>query len=306
MATNQGVRSSNLFGRANSEALSNESLFAFILLRMNRFQKILALLVSLALLAYAGMCGWVYYRQQVMLFPAYRAPQMEEGWQPSFGGQVRQAMLEGSCGDLHTVLWDVKDSKGVVMVFHGNAENMTTVENQVAEFHQLGYAVAAWDYPGYGRSADCRFDERSLLGDADTAFRWTRQQADHRPITLYGRSIGTGLALYVASHQLVDKVLLVSPYDSLANVGKDHMPPYVPVDWLILYPLHADVWIAKVRAPISAIHGLEDTMIAPERAQLLMQHAGKNARMTWVKNAGHNARELFNSSRNWLSEQLAN
>ena len=272
---------------------------------MIRFRKILAWLLTLALLAYAGMCGWVYYRQQVMLFPAYRAPQMEESWQPSAGSEVRQTMLPGSCGDLHAVLWDKKDSKGVVMVFHGNAENMTSVENQVPEFHQLGYAVAAWDYPGYGRSTDCRFDERSLLSDADLAYGWVRQQARTRPVTLYGRSIGTGLALYVASHQPVHKVLLVSPYDSLANVGKDHMPPYIPVDWLILYPLHADGWIAKVRAPISAIHGLSDTMIAPERAQLLMQHAGKNAHMTWVRNAGHNARELFGSATNWLSEQLA-
>jgi pimeloyl-ACP methyl ester carboxylesterase len=268
-------------------------------------RKLFLWLLSLALFAYAGMCGWIYFRQQAMLFPADSAPHIDEEWQPTAGGQITQTMLQGSCGKLHAVLWDKAGSKGVVMVFHGNAENLKTVEDQVAEFHGLGYAVASWDYPGYGRSENCWFDERDLLRDADTAFQWARQQAGNRPVTLYGRSIGTGLALYVASHESVQKVLLISPYDSLANVGKDHMPPYVPVKWLILYPLQAQQWIARVQAPVYAIHGLSDTLIAPERARLLMQHARENAQITWVKNAGHRASELFGQSGQWLKERLA-
>lgn len=269
-----------------------------------RSKKTLLWLLLLAVLAYAGMCGWVYYRQQVMLFPAHRAPQIEESWQPTAGSETRQAVLQGSCGDLHAAQWDVANSKGVVMIFHGNAENLMTVERQVAEFHHLGYAVMSWDYPGYGRSANCWFDEQDLLHDAEIAFRWAQKQATGRPITLYGRSLGSGLALYVASRHAVHKVLLVSPYDSLANVGKDHMPPYIPVDWLILYPLNAQEWIARVKAPVHAIHGLQDTLIAPERAKRLMQHAGKNAEITWVKDAGHRTSELFGSAGDWLKEKL--
>lgn len=271
---------------------------------MTVIRKLLTWLLLLALLTYASLCGWVYYRQQVMLFPAHRAPQIEESWQPTAGSLVRQAMLEGSCGDLHAVFWDIPDSRGVVMVFHGNAENLMTVEKQVAEFHSLGYAVMAWDYAGYGRSTNCWFDEQDLLHDADTAFLWAQQLVEQKPITLYGRSIGSALALYVASHESVNKVLLVSPYDSLANVGKDHMPAYIPVEWLILYPLPAHEWIAQVHEPIYAIHGLKDTLILPERAQALMRHAGRNAKITWVKDAGHRASDLFGPSNRWLEKHL--
>jgi alpha-beta hydrolase superfamily lysophospholipase len=264
-------------------------------------QRSLLWLLPLALLAYAGICALVYVGQQAMLFPADRAPVIENHWKPAVGGKTSEAFLDGSCGKLHAALWDVPDSKGIIMIFHGNAENMMTVEKQVADFHRLGYAVAAWDYPGYGRSTGCWFDEQDLLMDATKAFYWTQQQAGGKPITLYGRSIGTGLALYIASQQPVQRVLLISPYDSLANVGKDHMPPYIPVDWLILYPLHANEWIAKVQVPIHAIHGLKDTLIAPERARQLMQHAGKNADITWVENAGHHASELFETADNWLA-----
>jgi uncharacterized protein len=271
---------------------------------MIRFRKTFNWLLLLTLLAYVGICGLIYYQQQAMLFPAYRAPVIENNWQPAKGSLARQVMLQGSCGDLHAVLWDVEDSKGVVMIFHGNAENMRTVEQQVPDFHRLGYAVAAWDYPGYGRSAGCWFDEQDLLVDATKAYRWTQQQAGGKPITLFGRSIGTGLALYIASQHPVRNVLLVSPYDSLANVAKDHMPPYIPVHWLILYPLHADEWIAKVQAPIHAIHGLKDTLISPDRARLLMSRAGNNAEITWVKDAGHHASELFGASNQWLERHL--
>lgn len=268
-------------------------------------RKTLVWLLLLAVLTYAGACAWVYYRQQAMLFPAFRAPVIEENWQPTVGGKVSEAFLDGSCGKLHAVLWGLEDSKGVVMVFHGNAENVMTVENQVADFHDLGYAVMAWDYPGYGRSAGCRFDEARLLSDADAAFRWAQENAGNKPVTLYGRSIGTGLALYVASHQPVHEVLLVSAYDSLANVGKDHMPAYIPVDWIILYPLQADEWITKVKAPVHAIHGMKDTLIAPERAKLLMTHAGKNADIIWVDNAGHGVDGLFGQSDEWLERHLS-
>ena len=272
---------------------------------MPRLAKFAAWLLALALLSYAFMCGWVYYGQQVMLFPAHRAPQIEEHWQPTVGGDVSQEILQGSCGDLHVAMWDMANSKGVVMIFHGNAENLKSVERQVPEFHSLGYAVVAWDYPGYGRSANCWFDEQDLLSDAHTAFRWAQKQAGNRPITLYGSSLGSGLALYIANRQPVHKVLLVSPYDSLANVGKDHMPPYIPVDWLILYPLNAHKWIAKVHEPIYAIHGLKDTVIAPARARALMKHAGKNADITWVEDAGHHDSELFGPSNRWLEQHLA-
>ena len=239
-----------------------------------------------------------------MLFPAYVAPFIPENWKPTVGGKTNETFLDGNCGKLHVALWDMQDSKGVVMIFHGNAENLMTVEQQVPDFHKLGYAVAAWDYPGYGRSAGCWFDERDLLEDSETAFHWAKQQAGNKPITLYGRSIGSGLALYIASRQQIQQVLLVSPYDSLANVGKDHMPPYIPVDWLILYPLHASQWIAKVDEPIHVIHGLKDTLISPERARLLMEHAGNNADIIWVQDAGHHASELFENSTHWLEKHL--
>lgn len=270
-----------------------------------RLRKLLISVLLLAVVAYAVVCAWIYSRQQSMLFPSHFAPEIKESWQPTAGGKAQQALLDGSCGKLHTVFWDLEKSRGVVMIFHGNAENISTVEDQVSSFHRLGYAVMAWDYPGYGRSTNCWFNQQDLLNDADTVFKWAQEKAGKKPITLYGRSIGTGLALYVASHQQVQKVLLVSPYDSLVNVGKDHMPPHIPVAWLILYPLHADQWIAKVEEPIHAIHGLKDTLIAPERARLLMEHAGNNADIIWVKDAGHRASELFGASDQWLEKHLS-
>lgn len=87
--------------------------------------------------------------------------------------------------------------------------------------------------------------------------------------------------------------------------------PPVPDDWQPSVgashrqALHADRWISKVRGPVHAIHGLADTLIAPERAQALMRAANGKVDMEWVKGAGHNDITLFGESRGWLEQSLA-
>ena len=243
--------------------------------------------------------------QQGMLFPAQYAPQVPENWQPSIGNKNQQVILSGRCGKLHAVLWDLDIKHGVVMVFHGNGESVVSVEHEVEQFHQLGYAVMSWDYPGYGLSTDCQFTQADLLADADTAYAWLAKQSGNKSIILYGHSIGTGLALYIAAKHPINGVLLVSPYDSLANVARDHMPFFLPIGFLIRYPMPAEKWISMVNVPVYAIHGLRDTLILPSHAKSLFSHANQNSEIKWLKDAGHNDVTMFEQSDQWIKHKLA-
>lgn len=271
-----------------------------------RATKLVGKLCAAIVAGYVLLCTGVYFLQGSMLFPAYMAPGVPENWQPAAGSPHDQALLDGRCGRLHVVLWGRAGDQGTVMVFHGNGESVASVESEVPMFHQLGYSVMAWDYPGYGRSAACRFSEDDLLQDADTAYQWLNARVPASRIVLYGRSVGAGIALHVASRHPVRQVLLVSPYDTLANVVSDHLPFFVPVELLFRYPLRAEQWIGQVQAPIHAIHGLADKLIAPERARKLMEKAHGRAEIEWVKNAGHNDISLFQQSDQWLVKQLLN
>lgn len=268
---------------------------------MKRFIKIGA---CFFIFGYLLICVAIYFMQDSMLFPAHLARPVPESWQPTAAERHVQAMLDGHCGKLHAVIWEISAAKGTVMVFHGNGESIASVESQVPPFQQLGYNVMAWDYAGYGRSTPCRFSEKDLLEDAETAYLWLEKQHPPSPIVLYGRSVGTALALYVAKQHPPLSVLLVSPYDALVNVAHDQMPFFMPVELLMRYPLHADQWIGQVQGHIHAIHGLEDTLIKPERAMALIRQAKGSADIEWVEGAGHNDITIFEKSRQWLERCL--
>lgn len=267
-------------------------------------RQLLRRLLYLVVIGYVLFCVGIYFMQRTLLFPAYAALPVGDNWQPTVGALHEQTMLDGQCGKLHAVLWRIAGDKGTVLVFHGNGESVANVEGEVAMFHELGYSVMAWDYPGYGRSTPCWFTESDLLQDAETAYLWLKQKTPDSRIVLYGHSVGTGLALYVASRHPNHRVLLVSPYDALVNVAQDHMPWLVPVNLLIRYPLHADRWIGRVHGSIHALHGLADTLIAPQHAVALLHHANGNADIEWVVGANHNDLSHAENNRRWLASKL--
>ncbi len=248
---------------------------------------------------YLLFCLAIYCVQGRMLFPAHLAMPVATDWQPKAGSQ---AFLRGQCGKLHVASWPVANEKGTVMVFHGNAESLASVEYRVPTFHAQGYSVMAWDYAGYGQSADCWSGEQEMLQDAETAYLWLAAQSK-LPIVIYGRSVGSGPAVYIASKYPVEKLLLISPYDTLTNVAGENTPFFVPVRYLMRFPLASTEWINQVKAPIYAIHGLADTLIKPARASALFMKTKQKIHIDWVKDAGHNVDGTVQFEA-WLTKSL--
>ena len=268
----------------------------------------LCLIIVLSI--YLVICASIYFLQNQMLFPAYAARAVPQDWAPNLGQNDTQAMITGQCGKLHVVKWALPSDKGTIMIFHGNGESIASVQEQVPMFQKLGYSVMAWDYPGYGKSSNCWFNEDDLLRDSESAYQWlikqtSVKQAPESDVILYGRSVGTGLALYIASQHQVKQVLLVSPYDALVSVAKDHMPFFIPVGLISHLPIHASQWLEHVKCKVRAIHGLNDTLISPVHAVALFKDVKANASIEWVAGAGHNDITSFEEYDRWLAKQLA-
>lgn len=267
-------------------------------------KRIFKLLLLSALSIYLLACVAVYCMQNKLLFPAYAAQPVAEDWAPRLSASDTQAMITGQCGQLHVVKWATLNDKGSVMIFHGNGESVVSVEPQVPTFQKLGYSVMTWDYAGYGKSANCWFNENDLLSDSESAYQWLARRVPASKIVLYGHSVGTGLALHVASQHPVKEVLLVSPYDALSNVAKDHIPFYMPLNLISHLPIQSKLWIGQVKSKIRAIHGLNDTLIKPERPGALFKDAKRNAQIDWIAKAGHNDITFFDEYHQWLVRQL--
>ncbi len=266
---------------------------------MNLIKKLLGLVV----LAYLIICCFMYFKQKSLLFPIHVTSSVAKDWQPD-GENSEQALITGSCGDLHVAIWRHPAAKGTLMMFHGNGETLSSVDDYVQAFRKLGYNLMTWDYPGYGRSTDCWFSQDMLLSDAEAAYQWLATKEKPNNIYLFGYSLGTGLALSVASRHTQNPVYLVAAYDAMTNVALDRYPKFLPVKLLIRYPLETEQWVKKIQQPIYVIHGLKDSLILPERARMLVENAKGKVKVEWVENAEHASSNLFEYRDSWLKRLL--
>ena len=260
------------------------------------------LLCLLAL--YLAACGAIYYQQKSMLFPAQYAQAVPTNWRPTAGDSQIQAFINGSCGKINVAMWRVNNAKGTIMMNHGNGESLASINDYAYAFHALGYNLMAWDYAGYGQSSDCWFSQNDLLRDAERAYLWLVAQEKPEKVFIFGYSVGTGIALSIAAHHQQNAVFLVAGYDSLANVASDNISPLVPIRLLARYPIDTAPFISQIQQPIYLIHGAEDKLIRPARAQALVDASHGKAHIEWVQCAGHADDALFIYRNQWLKKLL--
>lgn len=84
--------------------------------------------------------------------------------------------------------------------------------------------------------------------------------ASSKPMVLYGKSLGSGVATYAAAHRPAAGLVLHAPYPSLVAVGQAAYP-WAPVGLLLRHPMPAQDWAAAVACPVLALHGEDDTLI---------------------------------------------
>ena len=261
-------------------------------------------LIILLLLVYIGICALVYYKQKSMLFPSDSVQPVSAYWQPTAGDSATQTFINSSCGKIHAVIWKIRHAKGTIMMFHGNGESVASINDYAYAFTDLGYNLMTWDYPTYGRSSACMFSQQQLLNDAESAYQWLATQEKSDKIVIFGYSIGTGIAVNIASQHPQHDVYLVAAYDSLLNVAAEHVFNLLPINLIMLYPLPAVEWIEKIKGNIHILHGLNDTLIRPKRAQALIRNGNKNADIEYVKNGGHANDALFLYRNTWMQHHL--
>jgi pimeloyl-ACP methyl ester carboxylesterase len=157
---------------------------------------------------------------------------------------------------------------------------------------------AGWllvDYRGYGSSGGSP-SEKALVGDA---LRWyDAMSPQYRNIYLFGRSLGTGVAVQVAAQRAAAGVILVAPFDSLVEVGRHHYP-VLPVNWLLRHRFDSIAAAPNITAPLLSIVAERDEIIPAVHAQRLYDAWGGPKRWIALDGAGHNSTD--NHANYWSS-----
>jgi fermentation-respiration switch protein FrsA (DUF1100 family) len=171
-----------------------------------------------------------------------------------------------------------------VLYFGGNAEEVSWM---LGERHRLGgAALAAFNYRGYGASTGTPHESAlSADGVALLDHLTMRSDVDAARIVLWGRSLGTGVAVQVASRRAVAALMLTSPYDSIAALARHHLPWLA---FLLAQPFDALSLAPSIRAPMLALVAGRDTVVPPAHSERLVAAWGGPARTVRFPSAGHN------------------
>ncbi len=174
----------------------------------------------------------------------------------------------------------------LILYFGGNAEELSSTIQHLQGFGTESLLLV--NYRGYGASSG-KPSERTLYADALFLYDWlTKTQGlPAQNIIVMGRSLGAGVATYLASQRTVRAVILISPYDSLVAVGQLHYP-YLPVDRFLRHRFAVAPLASKITTPVLALMAEQDRVIPTARSDALLQHWGGPVQRVKLAGAGHN------------------
>jgi pimeloyl-ACP methyl ester carboxylesterase len=178
--------------------------------------------------------------------------------------------------------WMVKSAgtpAPLVIYFGGNAEEVSWLAGVADQF--AGWSLLLVNFRGYGES-EGKPGEKELFEDALVIHDYARLRPDVSPerIVAMGRSLGSGVAVYLAAHRPLRGVILVSPYDSIAEVAKRHYP-FLPVSLMLRHRFDSLTRASQIEAPLLCLVATEDRIIPAAHSRVLFE-AWRGAK-TWYE-----------------------
>ncbi len=246
-------------------------------------------IISLLSIGVVGMAFSFWNLQESLIFyPEKLSPEYRFSFSKL---RFTEVWIDVKGAKLNALHFQVENPKGVIFYLHGNAGNLSSWGNVALPFVQKGYDVFILDYRGYGKSTGKIGSQKELLQDCMRAFEYVESRYLSEKIILFGRSIGSGPTVYLASQKKVSKVILETPYSSVSDLVKIYFP-IVPT-FFVKYPLKSEEWIRDVTAPIYIFHGTEDNVIPIEICKKLIQSISGKYEFFIIPGGNHNDLDDF-------------
>lgn len=235
--------------------------------------------LMLAVLAYLGICGYMWATQRQHIFEPTQILQTRPD---RMGLKFEELSIPSGTIQEHGELyawWIPADSADAptMLYLHGNDKNVGYARDidRAARLQHMGYNVLTFDYRGYGRSTDGPPSEAKVYEDAEAAWGYlTRQRAiEPRRIFIYGHSLGGAVAIDLATHHPEAAGLITeSTFTSMTDIAKLEYP-LLPVDWLINQRFDSLHKVGSLRVPFLLIHGTWDRLVPYQMSQRLYDRA---------------------------------
>jgi fermentation-respiration switch protein FrsA (DUF1100 family) len=243
--------------------------------------KWLAIVIAVA---YCGGIAVLFFKQREMLFPIPPVGRTA----PDAAGlpEAEEHVLTTADGE-KVIVWHVpaKPGHAVVLFFHGNGDFLAGRVSRFKAITSDGTGLVALSFRGYAGSTGSP-SEQGLLRDAEAAYAFTTARYAADRIVVWGFSLGTGVAVAVASEHPIGRLILEAPYTSTVDVAAS-LFPIVPVRLLMRDPFHSDQRIAQVKVPLLVMHGENDPAIPIRFGERLFGMANEPRQFVRFPGGGH-------------------
>jgi alpha-beta hydrolase superfamily lysophospholipase len=264
---------------------------------MRRVGKIFGILI--AVLIVTG--SMLYFIQEKLIFLPTKLP---ADFEYSFQYPFDEIFLTAEDGAvLNALHFKNENPAGVILYFHGNAGDLSRWGQIATYFVEKNYDVVIMDYRTYGKSTGI-LSEEALMKDAQLFYDYAVAIYKEDQLILYGRSLGTGLASFLASRNHPSQLILETPYFSMLDVAKERFP-YLPLSFMIKYKMPSYEFLQTSKCPILIVHGTKDKIV-PLRSGEKLYNVLKKKEVTMVVVEGgeHNNLLEFNAYREAIKRTL--
>lgn len=194
----------------------------------------------------------------------------------------------------------------LLIYFGGNAEEVSHMIDQAKKIEP--WSILLMNYRGYGASEGSP-SEQSLFHDAHIIYDTMVSRPDvlEDQIAVMGRSLGSGVAVYLADTRPIQSVILISPFDSITRIAKGTYP-FVPVQLFLKHPFDSISKVPNIEVPLLSLIASEDRIIPPESSMNLIDQWAGTTSTFLIEGKGHNNIHMtpvyWEEIRNFLNDQF--
>jgi len=184
---------------------------------------------------------------------------------------------------LHGWHFNKKSHKPIIFYYGGNADELSNAAMQFAPMES--YQSIFVNYRGYGMSTGTPSEEK-IYNDSLKIFDYFIKEEQPDKIIVMGRSLGTGVATYVASQRKPDGLILVTPFDSITAIGQSRYP-FFPVQLMIRQHFDSISRAEKLTMPTLVLIAENDSVVPYESTQRLLNKLPVSPEVKVLKQTNH-------------------
>jgi alpha-beta hydrolase superfamily lysophospholipase len=246
-------------------------------------------------IAYAALLAVVFLFQSRLVYLPSIGRELA-GTPRDAGLQYDEVWLHTADGErLHAWFVAAPGAKGVVLLCHGNAGNISHRIEYMTMLHRLGYSSFAFDYRGYGRSSGSP-SEAGTYRDAEAAWEYLTagRRFESGGIAVLGESLGGAVAAWLAAERRPAALVLASAFTSVADLGAE-IYPFLPVRLLARIRYDTRAYVSRAKVPVLIAHSPQDEIIPIHHGRALFE-AAPQPKLFLEMRGGHNDGFLFNEA----------